>query len=55
MLPIKWRLVIAGCIVSSISIVLMITKGVATPFVILLVVGVVVLLVGLLLVLRARR
>ena len=55
LLPIQWRLLIAGCVVSIVSIVLLIAKGVHPFYFVLLAVGIVVLLVGLVLLLRSRR
>lgn len=55
LLPLKWRLLIAGCIVSCVSTVLLSVKGPAPFYLALLGIGVVALIVGLVLVLRTRR
>lgn len=55
LLPIKWRLLIAGCIVSAISIVLLISKGIVPLLLILLAIGIGLLIVSLVWLLRTRR
>lgn len=55
MWPLKWRLLIAGCIATGVSLVLLIVKGPAPFYLALLGIGVAALIVGLVLVLRTRR
>ena len=55
MLPIKWRLLIAGCIVSTVSTVLLVSKGLHPYYLMLLGIGTVALILGLVLLLRPRR
>ena len=55
LLPIKWRLLIGGCIASAASIVLLIAKGPVPFYLILLAIGVMSLIVSLVWLLRTRR
>ena len=55
LLPIKWRLLIAGCIVSVISIVMLSVKGGRPFYLVLLAVGVGLVIVSSILLLRSRR
>jgi hypothetical protein len=55
LLPIRWRLLIAGCMVSAISAALLIAKGPHAFYLVLLAIGVALLVVSLVWLSRTRR